>query len=271
MRGVVERERPDLLAAAVEAVGEDPFARVADGTRFAQPAIFCASLVGWEHAAGDEPAVVAGHSLGEFAALVAAGSLTAADGLRLVTLRGRLMDEAGSASDGGMLAVLSRHSLDPAFEAAERHGVTVANDNAPGQVVLSGDRGALDAVEQDLGDARVKVVRLPVSGAFHSPAMQPAVEAFRQALEETDFAEPDLPVVSCVTAAPLDRVRERLAAGLTHPVRWRETLLRLHSDGARVFVETGPGKVLTGLVKRTLKDVEARAACPMEGVEGVHA
>ena len=260
MRDLVADVRPDLLAMAIDVVGEDPFARVDDGTDFAQPALFCASLAGFS-TLDLEPAAVAGHSLGELAALVAAGSLDEADGLSLVALRGRLMQRAGEASGtGGMLAVLGEGDV---AGLAHRHGVTVANDNAPGQLVLSGDREALDAVASDARAAGLKSMKLSVAGAFHSPHMEPAVDAFARAVDAVEVREPAVPVFSCVTAAPLKdaaEIRYRLVEGITSPVLWRQTLVALHAAGVRRFVETGPGKVLTRLVKRTLDDVEALTA-----------
>lgn len=264
MRDDVERWRPDLLELACDAVGADPFEHVSEGTRFAQPAIFCASLAGWERLGRPAVDAVAGHSLGEVAALVAAGSLSAQDGLRLVALRGRLMDEAAEQTgDGGMLAVL-KGGPGQAEAIASRHGVAVANDNAPGQVVLSGSVDALERAEVTAKELGLRAIRLAVAGAFHSPAMAPAVPAFRAALADVDFRPAQIAVVSCITAQPLADPREQLLAGLTQPVRWRETALALHAMGIRRFVETGPGKVLAGLVGRTLRDVEILTAEALE-------
>jgi [acyl-carrier-protein] S-malonyltransferase len=259
MRDEVERYRPDLLELAEREVGEDPFPRVDENTRFQQPALFCASLAGLSRLDGLEPDFYAGHSMGEIAALVAAGSLSEEDGLRIVALRGRLMDEAAArASDSGMLAL--RGDLEFAQQLAERHGLTVANDNAPGQVVLSGHDEGLDAAASEAEEEGARTTRLPVAGGFHSPAIESAVPEFEQALAEIEFASPRAPVFSCVTAEPFDDPARRLAESLTSPVRWREILLALHERGARRFVETGPGKVLTGLAKRTLDDIEATTA-----------
>src|SRR6201993_4684923 len=137
MRETVAEVRPDLRSLADEIVGGDPFARVEDGTRFAQPAIFCASLAGWEALGRPAGEFMAGHSLGELAALVAAGALQERDGLELVALRGRLMQESGEeAGDGGMLALVGKGAADHAAGLAEDHGLAVANDNSPQQVVL---------------------------------------------------------------------------------------------------------------------------------------
>jgi [acyl-carrier-protein] S-malonyltransferase len=264
MREDVERLRPDLLELVCHECRSDPFARVAQGTRFAQPAIFCASLAGWERLGAARVDAVAGHSLGEVAALVAAGCIGAEDGLRLVVLRGGLMDEAAERTgDGGMLAVLGDGAV-RAAEIAARHELAVANDNAPTQVVLSGALEAIDRASSEVKELGLRAVRLPVAGAFHSPAMASAVPAFRAALADVDFRPPKVTVISCITAAPVDDPRTRLLAGLTDPVRWRETLLSLHARGIRRYVETGPGKVLSGLVGRTLNDVVVETAQTLE-------
>jgi [acyl-carrier-protein] S-malonyltransferase len=264
MRDTVASARPDLLELAVQVVGEDPFSRAEHGTNFAQPAIFCASLAGWAALSRPDGDFMAGHSLGELAALVAAGSLNERDGLELVALRGRLMHEAGEqaradGSDGpagGMLALLGAGAADRAGELGGAHGLAVANDNSPQQVVLSGARSALPAAARDAEALGLRAIELPVTGAFHSPMMQPAVPEFAAALERVMVREPRVPVLSAVTAEPFDDIRRRLVEGLTMPVRWRETMLELHRRGAERFVEVGPGRVLTGLVKRTLSDVE---------------
>jgi [acyl-carrier-protein] S-malonyltransferase len=254
MRDVVAEMRPDLLSLAAEIVGEDPFPRVEDGTNFAQPAIYCASLAGWKALGEPGGDFMAGHSLGELAALVAAGSLGEREGLELVALRGRLMQEAGG-GDGGMLALLGAGAAERAAELAEAHGLAVANDNSPQQVVLSGPRAALPAAAAAAEELGLKARELPVTGAFHSPMMAPAVPEFAAALAGVSFEPPRVPVMSAVTAAPFDDIPRRLAEALTMPVRWRDTMLALRELGAEKFVEVGPGRVLTRLVKRTLKDV----------------
>jgi malonyl CoA-acyl carrier protein transacylase len=258
MRETVAGVRPDLLSLADEIVGEDPFARAEDGTRFAQPAIFCASLAGWEALGRPSGDFMAGHSLGELAALVAAGSLTERDGLELVALRGKLMQESGErAGDGGMLALMGAGAADHAPELADAHGLSVANDNSPQQVVLSGDRRAFPEAIAAAKELGLRPMELPVTGAFHSPMMAEAVPSFATALERVEVSPPQgVTVLSAVTAAPFEDVRAQLAQALTMPVRWREVLLAMRQRGAERFVEVGPGRVLTGLVKRTLKDVE---------------
>lgn len=271
MRDEVAAARPDLLELACEVVGDDPFARVDDGTRYAQPAIYCASIVGWERLrdAGITGAFHAGHSLGEVAALVAGGVLSAEDGLRLVATRGRLMQESGErAGDGSMIALLGKGAADHAPAIAQAANLTVANDNAPNQVVLSGDRSGFDAATEAAKGHGLRAVPLPVTGAFHSPAMAGARPELETALAELDLREPaaGVTVISSITTEPFDDVRARLADALTEPVRWRETLLALRARGVERFIETGPGRVLTGLAKRTVPDAEAIAADQLEGV-----
>jgi malonyl CoA-acyl carrier protein transacylase len=257
MREFVAQVRPDLLAAVAEVVGEDPFARAEESTRFAQPAIFCASLAGWAALEDPHADFMAGHSLGELGALVAADVLSERDGLELVALRGRLMSEA---DEGGMVALMGRGAAERAPELAAAHGLAVANDNSPQQVVLSGARAAVPAAAAAAEELGLRAVELPVTGAFHSPLMAPAVPEFAAALERVEVAPPRVPVLSAVTAAPFDDVRLELVQALTMPVRWRETLLALHDLGVARFVEIGPGRVLTGLAKRTLREVELVSA-----------
>lgn len=266
MRDSVERHRPDLLEQVLDEAGPDVFERAGDGTRWAQPAIFCAALAGWEQLRGRvEPDLMAGHSLGEIGALVAAEALSAEDGLRLVTARGRLMQEAAEQTgDGGMIAVRARGDRAPIHEVAEAAGLSLANDNAPDQLVLSGATTALDEAEAALAERKVRAKRLPVAGAFHSPLMEPAVQPFRALVDEAEVSEPNVPVFSCVTAEPFDDVRLRLVEAITSPVRWLEVMRALESRGAGRFVETGPGRVLTNLVRKSLDGVEAEAPLAME-------
>jgi [acyl-carrier-protein] S-malonyltransferase len=149
--------------------------------------------------------------------------------------------------------------VDTAAEFAERFGLHLANDNSPGQVVLSGDADAVDRACDNAKGEGLRATRLRVSGAFHSPAMATAAPELAAALDTTEIDEPHVPVYSGVTAAPFepDQIRARLVDGLTNPVRWREIALALEQRGVSRFIEVGPGKVLTGLVRKTLGDVEA--------------
>src|SRR5215213_5102186 len=204
MRDHVARELPWLLERCLELVGEDPFERVEESTRFAQPAIFCASVAGWS-VLDVEPAMAAGHSLGELGALAAAGVLSLDDALRLVVLRGRLMAEA---DDSGSMIALIGADAGEAEQVAAAAGLTVANDNAPGQIVLAGERTSFERAEAEAGELGRRTMRLPVAGAFHSPSMAPAVAPFRAALDEVDLHEPRFPVMSCASAEPFADVRD---------------------------------------------------------------
>lgn len=257
MRELVQRTRPELLERVASVVGEDPFPRAGEGTNFAQPAIFCASLAGWYALGSPVGDFMAGHSLGELAALVAAGALAERDGIELVALRGRLMHEAGRrAGDGGMVAVLGAGAAEQAPELALAHGLVVANDNSPQQVVLSGARHELPGAVEHCKELGLRAMELDVTGAFHSPMMSAAVPEFTAALARAEFRPPRVPVISAVTVRPFEDPRLELADALIRPVRWRAVMLFLNELGAERFVEVGPGRVLTGLAKRTLSDVE---------------
>jgi [acyl-carrier-protein] S-malonyltransferase len=259
MRATVERLRPDLLELCADELALDPFEHVGDGTHMAQPAIYCASLAGWSLVKDEDVSFMAGHSLGEFAALVAAGAMSERDGLKLVALRGRLMQRA---TGGGMLAVSAAPRN--ATRLAQHFGLTLANDNSPEQVVLSGDARAIDEACARAKADGLRAARLRVSGAFHSPAMAQAAPELEDALAQTEIRKPRLPVLSGVTAAPFDDIRARLVQGLTSPVRWRGIVLALHGAGVTRFVEAGPGRVLSGLVRKTVPgaDVQAVATEP---------
>lgn len=253
MGDMVAAADPQLHARCLALVGDDAFARAGEDTRFAQPAIFCASLAADIHRGiDDRDAVYAGHSLGEITALTAAGVLSVDDGLRLVVERGRLMaDAARSQGDGGMIAIL-KGTPEQARTIAADHGVAVANDNAPGQLVLSGPDAQLRRAAAAARDDGLRVLRLDVAGAFHSPAMAAAADGFEAALADVELKEARVPVFSCSTARPFVDVRAELAAALTSPVLWRQTLLALRDGGVVDFVDAGPGRILAGTVKRTI-------------------
>ena len=184
---------------------------------------------------------------------MAAGVLAEDAALELVVLRGRLMAEADDR--GSMLALLGGSEEDAEAIAAAA-GLTLANDNAPGQVVLSGDRDKLAEGRRIARERGVRAMELGVAGAFHSPSMRPAAEPFAAALEAVALSEPEFPVYSCASAAPFRDVRAELAGALLQPVRWRETMLALRDDaGATSFVEIGPGRVLSRLVKRIVPEL----------------
>jgi [acyl-carrier-protein] S-malonyltransferase len=265
MRDLVAQRSPELLDRCVELVGEDPFARVEESTRFQQPAIFCASIAGWRELPEEiQPGAAAGHSLGELAALAAAGILSVDDALELVVLRGRLMAEADDR--GSMIALVGADEAEAA-KVAEAAGLTVANDNAPGQIVLAGDRDSFDRAEEVAAELGKRTIRLPVAGAFHSPSMAPAVAPFRAALDDVELGEPRFTVFSCASAQPFADVRDELARALIRPVRWRETFAALHAAGAARFVEVGPGKVLARLAKRIVPGTKVETPAEV----GVHA
>jgi [acyl-carrier-protein] S-malonyltransferase len=258
MAAVSASRRPDLVEQAREELGADPFEQIAEGTHLAQPALFIAGLAHWKAAGEPGAGFYAGHSLGELPALVAAGSLDAAAGLRLAIVRGRLMEEASAVRPGGMVASLGGTD-EVVRKVADEFGLTLANDNAPGQMVLSGDAEKVGEARKALRAEGAKAIRLPVAGAFHSPLMEPAVPGYRDALAATEFG-PVEGAFSCITAAPFDDVRADLLAALTEPVRWRDTLAAMRAAGATTFLETGPGDILTGLSRRTLgEEIESRS------------
>lgn len=206
----------------------------------------------------DAPIFVAGHSMGEYTALVAAGSLTFADGLRLVRERGRLMKWAGEQNPGMMAAVLGPEEAVVAAACAKATAqggfVQIANDNCPGQTVISGDKAGIEAAMAALTAAGARRVKpLAVSIAAHSPLMQPAAEELRAAIQATPIAPPVVPVIGNTTAQPLTTVaaiQEELTAQLTGSVRWTASMQLAMNAGVTSYVEVGPGDVLAGLVKR---------------------
>lgn len=259
MRELAERHAPELVEAAVAEVGADPFELADEGTAYAQPAIVCASLARWSAAGRPDGAFLAGHSLGELSALCAGGAIAEAEAVHLAVVRGRLMQAAGERAPGGMLALLG--DSDEARAAAAGHAVAIANDNGPTQLVVAGPDDALDATAADAKSRGVRAIRLAVRGAFHSPAIRSAVAPYRMALEEVAVSAPAVPVFSSATAAPFaargGEIRDQLAAALVRPVRWRETLLELRALGVDRYREVGPGKALTGMVRRAFDDVDA--------------
>jgi [acyl-carrier-protein] S-malonyltransferase len=205
------------------------------------------------------PGFAAGHSLGEFTALAASGAISFEDGLRLVRERGRLMKEAGTKSPGAMAALLGLDApvvADLCLRASQQTGgvLILANDNCPGQSVISGDEATLEVgmtLAQEAGAKRA--VKLPISIAAHSPLMESASAEFRQVLGGIPFTAPQMPVFGNVDAAPLqspDAIRRELDAQLTHSVRWTESVQAMIAAGAEQFLEFGPKDVLTGLLKR---------------------
>jgi [acyl-carrier-protein] S-malonyltransferase len=260
-----------------------------DDTINTQPAILamsmaCFKALGTRHKVQGksreslEPAFVAGHSMGEYTALVAAGALDFADGLRLVRERGRVMKEAGERNPGGMAAVLGleAEALDEICEAASQGTggiVQLANYNSPGQIVISGHKEALErAMELAKERGARRVIPLAVSIASHSPLMQRAAESFTDIVVQVDFHQPRVPVVANVTAAPITTVaeiRKESVGQLTSTVRWVESVQYMIAQGVTAFVEIGPKNVLTGLIKRIDKSVRAVNVGDVAGVEAL--
>jgi len=258
MRDLVADVRPDLLDAVLDLVEDDPFERVDESTRFAQPAIFCASLAGWTLIRDRvDPVAVAGHSLGELTALAAAGVLDEHEALRLVVLRGQLMAESGDASGGGTMLALLGAEPEQAAALATSHDVSIANDNAPGQIVLSGAPDALRAARKDARADGLRAVPLDVSGAFHSRQMHGAIHPFAEALADVDVDHGTIDVISCASVRPFRDLRTELAGALIKPVRWRETMIALVARGASTFIDAGPGAVLAKLAPRCVPGVVA--------------
>ena len=232
-------------------------------TKNAQIATFLISMVIFDslQRVGVEAAAHAGHSLGEYSALTAAGSLDFEDAVKLVTERGEAMQVCAESQEGTMAAILG---LDDDLVESACHRVDddvwVANYNAPGQVVIAGSPSGIEAasdIAKEIGAKRA--MRLPVSGAFHPPYMEPARDRLREAIESVEFRAPDHPVYANVDAIGHEESSDwpaLLSSQLTSPVRWRQTLHQLDGAGFATFVEVGPGAVLTGMAKRTLKDSE---------------
>jgi malonyl CoA-acyl carrier protein transacylase len=243
-----------LLRRGIDLLGFDPFDSLAEGTRSHQPALFLCSMAQWasRDPGAPDPLAAAGHSLGEYAALTAAGAIDFEDGVRLVDARAQAMADAAALQPGGMVALLGGER-DDVLELASQLGLSLANDNAPGQIVLSGAMKGVDAAVGRAGDIGGRARKLDVAGAFHSPLMAPAAERLAIALDATPVREPVFPVLSNGSTREFVDIRAELAANLLKPVRWREILLDLHGRGATDFVECGPGSVLKGLVKRTLR------------------
>jgi len=268
-----------VFDAVEEALGEKLSALIWEGaaeeltlTHNAQPALMAMSLA--VMAALDEgfgikvgqAAYVAGHSLGEYSALAAAGAISVADAAKLLRLRGQAMQRAVAPGIGAMAALLgaSMEQAEAAVAAGAAHGiVVVANDNAEGQIVISGEKAAVEAalVAAKEGGVR-KAMSLPVSAPFHCPLMAPAAEEMRAALAGASFHPPSVPVVANVTVAPVSdpaTIKDLLVQQVTGRVRWRETVNWLAGQGVTDFVEVGAGKVLTGVSKRAAPDARSIA------------
>ena len=267
-------EGADRLLDAAEAVSDLPLRHVAEAgtpeqladTRFAQPLLYLADWAAGVRAlaSGVTPEALAGHSLGELAALAIAGVYSAEAGLELVVERSRLMAAVAAETPGGMIAVLGLDAAAIATALGGIDGVWVANDNSPGQTVVSGTPDGLAAAMEALTGARARrIVPLAVAGPFHSPLMQPAATRFADLLRAATFVDAAFPVFQNTAAAPAenaDVIRQRLAGQIVSPVRWTETMQSLKAAGVTVLLECGPGAVLTGLAKR----VDGLSAYAME-------
>ena len=225
-------------------------------TKVTQPAVFLHSVI-MAKALGVKPDAVAGHSLGEFSALVVAGALSFEDGLKLVSKRAMAMQAACEAQPGTMAAILGLEDKVVEDICSSIDGVVVAaNYNCPGQLVISGEIEAVDEACAVLKEAGAKrALRLAVGGAFHSPLMEPAMVELAEAISRTDIKAPVCPVYQNVDAQPSTDpavIKEKLLKQLTSPVRWTQTVLNMHRDGASEFIELGPGAVLQGLIKKCL-------------------
>lgn len=235
-------------------------------TRVTQPAIFLHSVIlNQLYAQKHRPDMVAGHSLGEFSALVANGTLSFADALDLVAKRADAMQKACEMIPGTMAAVLGMEDTDVEKICADTQGIVVAaNFNCPGQLVISGKTEAVNKACEALKNAGAKrALLLPVGGAFHSPLMAPAREELAQAIENTTFHTPFCPVYQNVNAKAVSeplQIKNNLIEQLTAPVRWTQSVQNMWADGAKKFVEIGPGNVLQGLVKKIEREAETASA-----------
>jgi [acyl-carrier-protein] S-malonyltransferase len=268
-------QRPVILetfAEASEALGYDLWALTQQGpeeqlnqTDKTQPAILTASVALWRAWLAESdarPAFVAGHSLGEYSALVAAGSLSLAAAVKLVEHRGQLMQQAVPAGQGGMAAILGLEDADvlaACAEAAQGEVVSAVNFNAPGQVVIAGGAAAVErAIEACKARGAKRALPLPVSVPSHCALMRPAAERFAEAVSIIDWQAPQIALVQNVSAAAvtdLEGLKRDLLAQLYSPVRWVETIVCLSAQGVTDLVECGPGKVLSGLNKRCVKGI----------------
>lgn len=232
-------------------------------TRITQPAVFIHSVIAALSNESFKPDMVAGHSLGEFSALVANGTLSFADGLKLVFQRAQAMQRACEINPSTMAAVLGLddHVVEEVCASIKEEIVVAANYNCPGQLVISGTMKGVELAAEKLKAAGAKrVLPLQVGGAFHSPLMEPARMELAAAIGETVFRTPVCPVYQNVNALPstdVNEIKSNLIAQLTAPVRWTQSVQKMVADGARVFIECGPGKVLQGLIKKIAPEAEA--------------
>ncbi|MBC3847415.1 ACP S-malonyltransferase [Winogradskyella echinorum] len=256
----------DILGFSITDIMFEGSAEDLKETKVTQPAIFLHSVI-LAKTLGDsfKPDMVAGHSLGEFSALVAAGALTFEDGLKLVSQRAQAMQKACEIQPSTMAAVLGLDDDVVEKICATTDGVVVAaNYNCPGQLVISGEVEAINkACEAMKEEGARRALVLPVGGAFHSPMMEPAREELAAAIENTTFSKPTCPIYQNVTASAItdeNEIKANLISQLTAPVRWTQSVQQMIADGATHFTEVGPGKVLQGLVKKIHREAETASA-----------
>ena len=235
-------------------------------TKVTQPAVFLHSVI-LAKTLGDQfkPDMVAGHSLGEFSALVANGTLSFEDGLKLVSQRALAMQKACELTPSTMAAVLGLEDAIVEQVCANTEGIVVAaNYNCPGQLVISGEIDAINRACEAMKEAGARrALVLPVGGAFHSPLMEPAREELAAAIENTHFSKPNCPIYQNVTASAVineNEIKTNLISQLTAPVRWTQSVQQMITDGATLFTEVGPGNVLQGLVKKINREAQTAAA-----------
>lgn len=261
------KEVKDLMESANDILGFNILSIMFDGaaedlkkTEITQPAIFIHSLAALKTINSIGAEMVAGHSLGEFSALVANGTLSFEDGLKLVSERAKAMQEACDANPSSMAAILGLGDevVEEICQSVE--GIVVpANYNCPGQLVISGETSAVEIACGKLKEAGAKrALMLPVNGAFHSPLMMPAQERLAKAIENTTFRKPTIPVYQNITTLPTsdaEEIKNNLVQQLTGAVKWTQSVQNMIKDGAKTFVEVGPGKTLKGLIKKINGDV----------------
>ncbi len=262
-------EASDALAENLGALIDDGPADSLNLTTNTQPVMLAADVGvwrAWRAAGGAMPSVVAGHSLGEYAALVAAGALAFADAVRLVRFRAQVMQEAVPAGVGAMAAVIGGDDdavVAACAEAAQGEVVEAANFNAPGQLVIAGHRSAVErAMVTVKAHGARRAILLPVSAPFHSSLLRPAAARLAERLASVDFATPAIAVLHNVDVAEhrnADEIRRALAGQAAHPVRWSDTVRAIKARGVTTLIECGPGKVLTGLMRRIDESLEALA------------
>jgi [acyl-carrier-protein] S-malonyltransferase len=262
----------DLMESANEILGFDILSIMFNGadedlkkTEVTQPSIFIHSVAALKAVNGLGAEMVAGHSLGEFSALVANGVLSFDDGLKLVSERAKAMQAACDANPSSMAAILGLEDAKVEEICAQISGIVVpANYNCPGQLVISGETAAVEEACVKLKEAGAKrALLLPVNGAFHSPLMQPAQERLAAAIEQTKFRNATIPVYQNITTTAVtnpEEIKQNLIAQLTGPVKWTQSVQNMIKDGATNFIEVGPGKTLQGLIKKIDGSVDVASA-----------